>query len=90
MAIVVPDEGLFRQWVRDHGFVKESELPFSELCSEDRIRKAYLEEMRNFGTVHDLGNLQQVINVAEKFDYIKIVVAVTFAALLFLFVILPT
>lgn len=60
MAIVVPEEALFRQWVKDHGFEQEAELPFIELCSSVRIRKAYLEEMRNFGTAHDLGNLQQV------------------------------
>ncbi|OQR76680.1 long-chain-fatty-acid--CoA ligase 1-like [Tropilaelaps mercedesae] len=64
VAIVVPEERLFRQWVKNEGFEKESELPFIELCSDVRIRKAYLEEMRNFGTAHDLGNLQQIRNVS--------------------------
>ncbi|XP_022671870.1 long-chain-fatty-acid--CoA ligase 1-like isoform X2 [Varroa jacobsoni] len=63
VAIVVPEESLFRQWIKNHGFERESELPLSDICSDIRIRKAYLEEMRNFGTAHDLGNLQQIRNL---------------------------
>lgn len=60
VAIVVPEEAAFRHWLRDHHFENEADQPLEEICLNIQIRKAFLEEMRNFGTAHDLGNLQQV------------------------------
>lgn len=60
VGIVVPEETLFRDWLKTNGFEKEADLPLDELCKSTKIRKAFLQEIRNFGTAHDLGNLQQV------------------------------
>lgn len=61
VAIVVPEEVTFRLWCKKAGF--KADAPLAELCKDDKVRKAFVVEMRNLGTVHDLGNLQQIRNV---------------------------
>ncbi|XP_003741985.2 long-chain-fatty-acid--CoA ligase 1 [Galendromus occidentalis] len=64
VAVIVPEEALFRDWLKVNGFEEEAGLPLNEICGNIKIRKTFLQDMRNFGTAHDLGSLQQIRNLS--------------------------